>query len=40
MPLIGRPVCMRLVAAACHLAIETDITVLREGYRQLLSPWR
>lgn len=23
-----------------HLAIETDITVLREGYRQLLSPWR
>lgn len=23
-----------------HLAIETDITVLREGYRQLLSPLR
>lgn len=23
-----------------HLAIETDITVLREGYRQLLSPWK
>jgi len=22
-----------------HLAIETDITVLREGYRQLLSPY-
>lgn len=23
-----------------HLAIETDITLLREAYRELLSPWR
>ncbi len=23
-----------------HLAVETDTTVLREGYRQILSPWR
>lgn len=23
-----------------HLAIETDITVLREGYRQILKPFR